>query len=111
MSGMLWRRLIRLYAFFFVAGVAALTVTGCSARTTSSRAEFPASSFSNVSCAASGATVDRVYRLSGADSSGTADDTQVIQAAINAAAVAGGGIVYLPLASTSLTATWCSRAT
>ena len=96
MSGMLGRRLMRFCAIVFAAGVSALTVTGCSARTTSSRAEFPASSFSNVSCTASGATADRVYRLSGADSSGTADDTQAIQAAINAAAVAGGGIVYLP---------------
>jgi polygalacturonase len=55
-----------------------------------------ASSFSNVSCAASGATHSRVFPLSGANSVGTADDTNIIQTAIDNAAAAGGGTVPIP---------------
>lgn len=59
-------------------------------------AEFTAASFSNVSCAASGATSSRLFPLSGANTVGTADDTNVIQSAINTASAAGGGTVPIP---------------
>jgi polygalacturonase len=55
-----------------------------------------ASSFSDDSCAASGATVTRAVMPSGAVANATTDNTSAIQKAIDAAASAGGGIVALP---------------
>jgi polygalacturonase len=59
-------------------------------------ASSSASSFSDYSCAASGATSKRVFVPSGLVAGYSADNTSVIQGAINAAASAGGGIVSLP---------------
>jgi polygalacturonase len=55
-----------------------------------------ASSFSDSSCSATGATARRVFAPSGAAASTGADNTAAIQRAINAAASAGGGVVALP---------------
>jgi polygalacturonase len=55
-----------------------------------------ASSFSDYSCAASGATAARVFAPSGLVANSRADSTSAIQGAINAAAAAGGGVVTLP---------------
>jgi hypothetical protein len=82
-------RLLCLAVFVVGALVAAITAF-------SSGGVENAASFSNVSCAASGATSGRLFPLSGANSAGTADNTNVIQSAINAAAAAGGGTVPIP---------------
>jgi polygalacturonase len=55
-----------------------------------------ASSFSDESCSASGATAARVFSLAGLTANTGTDDTQAIQQAINEAASAGGGVVALP---------------
>jgi polygalacturonase len=55
-----------------------------------------ASSFSDYTCAASGATSKRIIVPSGLAPDSTRDSTGAIQAAINAAASAGGGVVALP---------------
>jgi polygalacturonase len=54
-----------------------------------------ASRFSNYLCAASGSTAARVFSLAGLAANTSADDTKVIQRAINVAASAGGGVVAL----------------
>ena len=54
-----------------------------------------ASSFSDYSCAASGATSTRVFAPAGLVANSRADSTSAIQGAINAAAAAGGGVVAL----------------
>jgi polygalacturonase len=54
-----------------------------------------ASSFSNSSCSASGATATRVFSLAGLPANTAADETKTIQGAINVAAAAGGGVVAL----------------
>ena len=54
------------------------------------------SSFSDYSCAASGATSTRLFTPSGVVANVTTDTTNAIQAAINAAAADGGGVVRLP---------------
>jgi polygalacturonase len=54
-----------------------------------------ASSFSDYSCAASGATSTRVFAPFGLVANSRADSTGAIQRAINAAAAAGGGVVGL----------------
>jgi polygalacturonase len=55
-----------------------------------------ASSFSDYTCAASGATSKRIIVPSGLAPDSTRDSTGAIQEAINAAASAGGGVVALP---------------
>jgi polygalacturonase len=55
-----------------------------------------ASSFSDYSCAASGATSKRVFVPSGLAPDSFSDSTSAIQGAINSAASAGGGVVALP---------------
>lgn len=54
-----------------------------------------ASSFSNYSCSASGATAARVFSLASLAANTAADDTKIIQRTINMAASAGGGVVAL----------------
>ena len=54
-----------------------------------------ASSFSNYSCSASGATAARVFSLASLAANTAADDTNIIQRTINKAASAGGGVVAL----------------
>ena len=54
-----------------------------------------ASTFSDYSCSASGATATRRFVPSGAIANGTTDNTGAIQGAIDAAASAGGGVVAL----------------
>ncbi|MGD0704617.1 MAG: glycosyl hydrolase family 28-related protein [Trebonia sp.] len=73
-----------------------MAATACSSGTAGGPAELTAASFSNVSCAASGATSNQLFPLSAANSVGTADDTEAIQSAINTAAAAGGGTVRIP---------------
>jgi polygalacturonase len=51
--------------------------------------------FSNYRCAATGASATRTFRPSGAVTDGAADDTNAIQAAIDAASSSGGGTVRL----------------
>jgi hypothetical protein len=60
------------------------------------RSGSSASSFSDYSCAASGATSNRVFVPSGVVANSFTDSTSAIQGAINAAASAGGGVVALP---------------
>ena len=55
-----------------------------------------ASSFSNYSCSASGATATRVFSLAGLASNTATNDTGIIQGMINRASLAGGGVVALP---------------
>jgi polygalacturonase len=55
-----------------------------------------ASSFSDYSCAASGATSKRVFVPSGLAPDSFSDSTSAIQEAINAATSASGGVVALP---------------
>jgi polygalacturonase len=55
-----------------------------------------ASSFSDFSCAASGATSEQVFVPSGLVAGLSADNTGAIQGAIDSAASAGGGVVALP---------------
>lgn len=54
------------------------------------------SNFSDYSCVASGATATRVFKPSGLASNMSADNTNAIQEAIDAASSAGGGVVTLP---------------
>jgi polygalacturonase len=67
-----------------------------SVRSVQSEVSYSSSSFSNYSCAASGATSTRLFTPSGVVANATVDNTRAIQAAINAAAAAGGGVVRLP---------------
>jgi polygalacturonase len=56
----------------------------------------PASSFSNTSCSASGATSTKSFPPAGLSLSASADNTSAIQTAIDDASSAGGGTVALP---------------
>jgi polygalacturonase len=78
-------------------GVAALGISALLAfAILPSDATRSSSSFSDYSCAASGATSARVFAPSGLVANSSADSTSAIQGAINAAASAGGGVVALP---------------
>ena len=79
-----------------VLGIAAVVVSVGSTSFPRGPGSISSSSFPGYACLASGATATRVFTLPGAVANSTADNTNPIQGAINAAASAGGGVVALP---------------
>src|ERR1700729_769 len=88
-------RVVAVYIGLAIAGIltAVYSVRQPSLQTGASTSS--ASSFSDSSCSASGASATRLFSLAGLPANRAADDTRVIQQTINAAASAGGGVVAL----------------